>query len=89
MAMARSPCYCGESICSGFMGEKAFYDSRRRGNVHGIGGRRKAKEMRAKQARPPPSQVKVLLDALSTHAPSTHLQPTPCTANEPLARCVR
>ena len=33
VAMARSPCYCGEDICSGFMGEKPFYVSRRRGNV--------------------------------------------------------
>ena len=29
------PCYCGASSCTGFIGEKAFYDSSRQGNLHG------------------------------------------------------
>lgn len=29
------PCYCGTSSCTGYIGEKAFYDSARQGNLHG------------------------------------------------------
>jgi hypothetical protein len=31
-----APCYCGVQSCTGYMGEKAFYDSSRQGNMHGL-----------------------------------------------------
>jgi hypothetical protein len=29
-------CYCGAPSCTGYIGEKAFYDSSRQGNLHGV-----------------------------------------------------
>ena len=30
------PCYCGAPSCTGYIGEKAFYDATRSGNLHGL-----------------------------------------------------
>ena len=34
--VADQPCFCGTAGCSGYMGEKAFWDCNKLGNLHGL-----------------------------------------------------
>jgi len=45
------PCYCGSELCTGFIGEKLFYDSSRQGNRHGRASNKKGGSAASKDDR--------------------------------------